>query len=139
MNNLSSMLTFLVNKIGNTAMGTTATTVTGAIAELLTKSTTNKNNITDYYIRVDVPCGESTCEVGTGSVDKYVDISTNIPSGYKAVDVHCTLTQSNEFYVWKCDFNNAAHTQVNLKLQKRSGVGGTIYPWISVICVRDLT
>lgn len=95
--------------------------------------------LTDYMVRVDIPVGMSVPEAGTGTIDKYIDISVNIPSGYKAVDVHCTFTQSNEFYVWKCDFNNTAHTQVNLKLQKRSGIGGTIYPWISVICVKDLS
>ncbi len=95
--------------------------------------------MTDYMVRVDVPLGACTCAPNTGTVDAYVDISSNIPTGYKAIDVHCTLTQSNEFYVWKCDFNNTARTEVNLKLQKRSGIGGTIYPWISVICVKDLS
>ena len=95
--------------------------------------------LTDYMVRVDIPVGTSVPEAGTGTIDKYIDITSNIPQGYKPLDVHCTFTQSNEFYVWKCDFNNAAKTQVNLKLQKRSGIGGTIYPWISVICVKDLS
>lgn len=42
MNKLSSMLKFLVESIGNTAMGTTATTLTGAIKELLDKITGRK-------------------------------------------------------------------------------------------------
>jgi hypothetical protein len=42
MNVLSSMLKFLVESIGNTAMGTTATTLTGAIKELLDKITGRK-------------------------------------------------------------------------------------------------
>ena len=100
---------------------------------------TMTETLTDYMVRVDIPVGISVPEAGTGTIDKYIDISANIPSGYKSLDVHCTFTQSNEFYVWKCDFNNTAHTQVNLKLQKRSGIGGTIYPWISVICIKDLS
>lgn len=94
--------------------------------------------LTDYMVRVDVPLGACTCAPNTGTVDAYVNISSNIPAGYKAIDVHCTLTQSSDFFAWKCDFNNAAKTQVNLKLQKRSGTGGTIYPWISVLCVKDI-
>ena len=97
-----------------------------------------EDTLTDYMVRVDVPLGACTCAPNTGTVDAYVDISSNIPAGYKAIDVHCTLTQSSDFFAWKCDFNNAAKTQVNLKLQKRSGTGGTIYPWISVLCVKDI-
>lgn len=99
---------------------------------------TMTETLTDYMVRVDVPLGARTCAPNTGTVDAYVDISSNIPAGYKAIDVHCTLTQSSDFFAWKCDFNNAAKTQVNLKLQKRSGTGGTIYPWISVLCVKDI-
>lgn len=97
-----------------------------------------EDTLTDYMVRVDVPLGARTCAPNTGTVDAYVDISNNIPAGYKAIDVHCTLTQSSDFFAWKCDFNNAAKTQVNLKLQKRSGTGGTVYPWISVLCVKDI-
>lgn len=97
-----------------------------------------EDTLTDYMVRVDVPLGACTCAPNTGTVDAYVDISNSIPAGYKAIDVRCTLTQSSDFFAWKCDFNNAAKTQVNLKLQKRSGTGGTIYPWISVLCVKDI-
>ena len=54
MNVLSSLLNFIGNKIGNTSMGTTATTLTGAIAEIrnLTKSAlTEKKTYTDIRIR----------------------------------------------------------------------------------------
>lgn len=43
---LSNTVTTLSNKIGNTAMGTVATTVTAAIRELLTKINTANSNIT---------------------------------------------------------------------------------------------
>lgn len=37
---ISSLLNFIANKIGNTSMGTTATTITGAIAEVNAKTIT---------------------------------------------------------------------------------------------------
>lgn len=43
---LSNTVTTLSNKIGNTAMGTVATTVTAAIRELLTKINTTNSNVT---------------------------------------------------------------------------------------------
>lgn len=139
MNKLSSMLTFLVNKIGNTALGTTATTLTGAIAETFTKASKTETDLSQYMIRVAKNCGALSPVEGTGTIDAYIDITNDIPSGYVAFDVRCVLTQNYEFYCWKCDFNNEALTQVNLRLQKRSGVGGTIYPWIVIICVKDLS
>lgn len=50
---LSSTVTSLSNKIGRTAMGTAATTVTAAIRELLTKINTNTTNVTDARNRVN--------------------------------------------------------------------------------------
>lgn len=131
--------------IAITSVDKIATEVTG-VAEIIGDLTAQisalesrvDDAMTDYMVRVDVPLGACTCAPNTGTVDSYVDISSNIPAGYKAIDVHCTLTQSSDFFAWKCDFNNAARTQVNLKLQKRSGTGGTIYPWIAVICVKDI-
>lgn len=43
---VSNSLTTLSNKIGATAMGTSATTVTAAIKELVTKTNTTNNNVT---------------------------------------------------------------------------------------------
>ena len=48
---LSNTVTSLSTKIGNTAMGTAATTVTAAIKELLTKINTANNNITNVANR----------------------------------------------------------------------------------------
>lgn len=49
---LTNTVTTLSNKIGNTAMGTVATTVTAAIRELLTKINANTSNVTDARNRV---------------------------------------------------------------------------------------
>ena len=49
---LATTVTNLVNKVGNTAMGTVAATITGAIRELLTKINANTSNVTDARNRV---------------------------------------------------------------------------------------
>ena len=49
---LTTTVTSLVNKIGSVAMGTAATTITGAIKELLTKINANTSNVTDARTRV---------------------------------------------------------------------------------------
>lgn len=49
---LATTVTNLVNKVGDTAMGTVAATITGAIRELLTKINANTSNVTDARNRV---------------------------------------------------------------------------------------
>ena len=49
---LVTTVTSLVNKVGYTAMGTVAATITGAIRELLTKINANTSNVTDARNRV---------------------------------------------------------------------------------------
>ena len=49
---LATTVTSLVNKVGDTAMGTVAATITGAIHELLTKINANTSNVTDARNRV---------------------------------------------------------------------------------------
>ena len=49
---LVTTVTSLVNKVGDTAMGTVAATITGAIHELLTKINANTSNVTDARNRV---------------------------------------------------------------------------------------
>ena len=73
---LSATVTNLVNKIGNTAMGTAATTVTAAIRELLTKinnltsslSTTN-NNVNAVEYKTDGIVRTYTYNVASGGRD----------------------------------------------------------------------
>lgn len=49
---LAETVNTFVTKVGNVAMGTVATTVTGAIKELLTKINANTSNLTDARTRV---------------------------------------------------------------------------------------
>lgn len=110
------------------------------LAQTVSKITQHVSDVvTDYIVRVPVPMGARTCQPDTGTIDAYMDITQYIPSGYKPLDVRCALTQSNEFYCWWCDFNNETNTQIRVRFQKRSGSGGTIYPWVVVSCVKDLS
>lgn len=70
---LSNTVTTLSNKIGNTAMGTVATTVTAAIRELLTKINTANSNITAVTNRV------SSLETKTGGISGTLLLS--VPNG----------------------------------------------------------
>lgn len=135
------------DKIGNTAMGTTATTLTGAIKELDDKIEEAEANmtaaLTDYMIRVSINTGAHTCAANTGSINySYTIPDGTIPAGYKALDVRLATTggtsNASEFYCWACDFANNDHTVVDIRIQKRSGTGGTLYPWIVITCVKDI-
>lgn len=70
---LSNTVTTLSNKIGNTAMGTVATTVTAAIRELLTKINTANSNITAVANRA------SALETKTGGFSGTILLS--VPNG----------------------------------------------------------
>lgn len=70
---LSNTVTALSNKIGNTAMGTVATTVTAAIRELLGKINTANSNITEVTNRV------SSLETKTGGISGTLLLS--VPNG----------------------------------------------------------
>jgi len=62
---LTTIVTSLVNKIGSVAMGTAATTITGAIKELLTKINANTSNVTDARTRVSALETKAQGIVGT--------------------------------------------------------------------------
>lgn len=70
---LSNTVTTLSNKIGNTAMGTVATTVTAAIRELLTKINTTNSNVTAVANRA------SALETKTGGFSGTILLS--VPNG----------------------------------------------------------
>lgn len=99
--------------------------------------------MTDYMIRVSINTGAHTCAANTGSINySYTIPDGTIPAGYKALDVRLATTggtsNASEFYCWACDFANNDHTVVDIRIQKRSGTGGTLYPWIVITCVKDI-
>lgn len=108
-----------------------------SISELETRV---KNTLNDYLIRVATNTGSHTCAPNTGTVNYDYTIPDGvIPEGYKAFDVRCGTTQSYEFYCWSCDFTHDSKSVISVRIQKRSGSGGTIYPWIVITCVKDLS
>lgn len=62
---LAETVNTLVTKIGNVVMGTTATTITGAIKELLTKINTNTSNISSAVGRISTLEGKTQGISGT--------------------------------------------------------------------------
>lgn len=62
---LAETVNTLVTKIGNVVMGTTATTITGAIKELLTKINTNTTNISSAVGRISTLEGKTQGISGT--------------------------------------------------------------------------
>lgn len=100
-------------------------------------------SLTDHMIRVSINTGAHTCAANTGSINySYTIPDGTIPAGYKALDVRLATTggtsNASEFYCWACDFANNDHTVVDIRIQKRSGTGGTLYPWIVITCVKDI-
>lgn len=99
-----------------------------------------QTKVNSLLTRVDIHCGARTCAENTGTVNFDIDISSYIPDGYRALDVRCGTTQSYEFYCWSCDFVSGSDNEtVAVRIQKRSGTGGTIWPWICVTCVKEAT
>ncbi len=130
-----------------TALTGRVTTAEGNITALQQADQTLSSNISaiqtdlsEYMTRVDINCGARTCATNTGTVNFDIGISSYIPDGYRVFDVRCSTTQSYEFYCWYCDFVSGSDNQtVTVRIQKRSGTGGTIYPWICVTCVKEVT
>lgn len=86
MNVLSSMLKFLIEKVGNTAMGTTATTLTGAIKELLDKITGRKIIWRTYTFT----------GIGIGANLNYSTARNIAVSGYKPFGIAGWQVQDND-------------------------------------------
>ena len=59
MNRISSLFNFIANKIGNVTMGTTATTITGAIAEHESEISTLSENTSIEPVRLS-DCNDAT-------------------------------------------------------------------------------
>lgn len=106
-----------------------------------------KDFLKDYIIRKAFNTGGHKAEEGTGTVNYNYTIPENErPAGYKAIEVRLATNggASNwyDFYCCCCDFTDSPNnTTVNLRFQKRSGIGGDIqlFPWITVLYVKDIT
>ena len=94
MNRISSLFNFIGNKIGNVSMGTTATTVTGAIAELKSAVTALQTKPAFKYYFFST--GSRSWPAGASSF--VVQIPTT-PSGYYLWAMHPRSTNRNVTFV----------------------------------------
>ena len=81
---LVTTVTSLVNKVGDTAMGTVAATITGAIRELLTKINANTSNVTDARSRA------SALETKTGGFVGTKQYTVAASGGKTYIPMHAT-------------------------------------------------
>lgn len=106
---------------------------------------TVKEYLSDYIIRKSFNTGGHSAASGTGTINyTYTIPDAEIPTGYKPFDVRCATNGGSdgwwEFYNCSCDFTDSpTNKNVNLRFQRRSGTGGTLYPWIVVTFVKDIT
>lgn len=104
-----------------------------------------KDFLKDYMIRKAFNTGAHSAASGTGTINYTYTIPDNeIPAGFKPFDVRFATNGGGdgwwEFYNCSCDFTDSpTNKNVNLRFQRRSGTGGTLYPWIVVTFVKDIT
>lgn len=105
---------------------------------------TMTETLSDYIIRRAFNTGGHSAAEGTGTINyNYTIAEADIPSGYKPIEVRLATNGGaagwNEFYNCYCDFVDGTNNRtVSLRFQKRSGTGGTLYPWITVLFVKDI-
>ena len=100
MNRISSLFNFIANKIGNVSMGTTATTITGAIAEHEGDITSIKNNPDIKWYRFSVYSdGESSRSWPPGATTVTVNVPRT-PSGYTSWVFGVRSTSRFVTYTW---------------------------------------
>lgn len=91
MNRISSLFNFIANKLGNVSMGTTAQTITGAIAEHESDISTLQNNVSVATVRLS-NCNDATDprKIYTTNGD-----TTNRPTGGSYFYVRCFASSGN--------------------------------------------
>ena len=112
---LTTTVNDLVTKIGSTAMGTTATTITGAIGELLTKINTNVANISSAVSRI------ATLESARG------DIQVNFHSVAAGANFYRGIPQSSTYVVIIQTWTRQANDQ-GMYLVSMAAEGGVVVP-----------
>ena len=146
---ITSSLTEVNNKIGNTAMGTVATTIIGAINELLTKITVLNTRLdtagTDinHIGNRDYNQGISfiTVALGTfnfnsaGAAEGTVNVASKVPSGFTLASVIPRTTGTYSAFFYSCQINGS-----NVYFQIMRAADGTTScsPTVTIICKRYL-
>lgn len=136
-------ITYAINElfdgIGTTAMGTTATTVKGAIKELKTALTTLQTHDSGQAITL-VPASLGSIAVqSSGGVEKIVSVASSIPSGYTLVDVIPAQTGSYAVYFYTC--RKYSSTQVWVQLFRAANYYTSVTsvnPTVLLVCKKNL-
>ena len=129
----------LVNKIGAVAMGTTATTITGAIKEIGTALSTVRTHDNGQAITI-VPAtlGSITIQ-SSGGAEKTVSVASAIPSGYTLVDVIPAQTGSYAVYFYTCRKSGTSNVWVQLYRAANYYTSVTsVTPTVLLVCKKNL-
>jgi hypothetical protein len=103
------------------------------------------DTLTDYMLRKAFHTGGHSADANGTISYTFTILDADIPTGYKPFNVRVSTNGGGsswyDFYNCECDFvENTDNKVVSLKFQKRTGAGGgTLYPWIVVEFVKDLS
>ena len=125
----------LVSKIGAVAMGTTATTLTGAIKELKTALTTLQTHDSNQGMQF-IPVALGTFNFNSaGAAEGTVNVASKVPSAHTLASVipRTTGTYSAYFYACQIDGSN-----VHFQIMRATGETTSCSPTVTIICKRNL-
>lgn len=136
---LTGAIKELVTKIGSVAMGTTATTVTGAIKELKTALTTLQGHDSGQAITL-IAASLGTINIqSSGGAEKIVSVASSIPSGYTLVDVIPAQTGSYAVYYYTCRKYGSNQVWVQLFRAANYYTSVTsVNPTVLLVCKKNL-
>lgn len=128
----------LVTKIGSVAMGTTATTLTGAIKELktaLTNLQTHDNNQGVSLVNVNLGTFNFN---SAGAIEATVNVANKIPSGYGLYAVIPRTTGTYAAYFYACTISgNSVWFQMMRAANYFTSVTSAS-PTVTLVCKRNL-
>lgn len=129
----------LVTKIGSVAMGTTATTLTGAIKELKTALTTLQTHDNGQALTLVAASLGSINIQSTGGAEKIVSVASYIPSGYTLVDVIPAQSGSYAVYFYTCRKYSTSQVWVQLFRAANYYTSVTsVNPTVLLVCKKNL-
>lgn len=136
MNRISSLFSFLANKIGNVTMGTSATTLTGAIAEHESDLATMQSSLNTLFIAKDYSYAYTNLAAGGTLQVTGTMFNTSTPSGYTVMGIRrATSGHVSVALMAILAYGTGSSTVLNLKNTHTSAVSGTAS--ISVIYARN--
>lgn len=129
----------LFNKIGSVAMGTTATTVTGAIKELKTALSNLQTHDNGQAITI-VPASLGSIAIqSSGGAEKTVSVASAIPRGYTLIDVIPAQTGSYAVYFYTCRKSGTSNVWVQLFRAANYYTSVTsVNPTVLLVCKKNL-